>query len=219
MIVQLRHSANSGNTPVALANGELALNAVDQLLYYRHANGAILELANGSTLGVDSYARIRANGAFEKANTPNVVIQVSSNVSQIPANTSAYTVTFNSSDILFNASYTPGNTRITLFSSGLYMIYATGTFSRTGGAAAKYGDIWILKNGSNVSGSTVRISAGQPGGGTGTITHALNVNANDYIEIAQAVSATGGAFGLTALPSLDGGPAIPSIKVTIVRVN
>jgi hypothetical protein len=68
MQIQIKHSANSGNVPIALANGELAINFADQILYYKHANGSIIQLANGAQLGVDLYARLHANGAFDKAN-------------------------------------------------------------------------------------------------------------------------------------------------------
>ena len=68
MQIQIKHSGNTGNAPITLANGELAINFADQILYYKHANGAILQLANGAQLGVDDFARLRANGAFDKAN-------------------------------------------------------------------------------------------------------------------------------------------------------
>jgi hypothetical protein len=68
MQIQIKHSGNTGNVPVSLANGELAINFADQILYYKHANGSIIQLANGAQLGVDDYARLRANGAFDKAN-------------------------------------------------------------------------------------------------------------------------------------------------------
>jgi hypothetical protein len=54
MQIQLKHSGNTGNVPVSLANGELALNYADQLLYYRHANGTIVTIANGAQLGVST---------------------------------------------------------------------------------------------------------------------------------------------------------------------
>jgi hypothetical protein len=68
MIIQLKHSGNTGNVPVTLANGELALNYADQLLFYRHANGSIVAIANGATIGIDQFARDRSNGAYDKAN-------------------------------------------------------------------------------------------------------------------------------------------------------
>lgn len=52
MEIRLKHSGNTGNVPVTLANGELALNYADQLLFYKHANGSIVTLANGQQLGV-----------------------------------------------------------------------------------------------------------------------------------------------------------------------
>jgi hypothetical protein len=70
MIIQIKHTANTGNVPLALANGELALNTADEKLYYKHANGSIILLANGQSLGIstDEYARMVANAAFAQAN-------------------------------------------------------------------------------------------------------------------------------------------------------
>jgi hypothetical protein len=68
MLIQLKHSGNTGNVPLTLANGELALNYADQLLYYKHANGSIVAIANGASIGLDQIARDTANGAFTKAN-------------------------------------------------------------------------------------------------------------------------------------------------------
>lgn len=71
MIIQIKNSGNTGNAPVSLANGELALNYADQLLYYKHSNGSIVVLANGASLGAasnDVVARQEANAAFAQAN-------------------------------------------------------------------------------------------------------------------------------------------------------
>lgn len=54
MIIQVKHSGNTGNVPLVLANGELALNYADQLLYYKHANGSIVVLANGASIGTST---------------------------------------------------------------------------------------------------------------------------------------------------------------------
>lgn len=40
-VIQLKHSTSSGNTPVSLANGELALNNFDGKLFYRDPGGTI----------------------------------------------------------------------------------------------------------------------------------------------------------------------------------
>lgn len=72
MIIQIKHSGNTGNVPVTLANGELAINYADQLLYYRHANGSILShslIDTGNLANViDQFARDTANGAYAHAN-------------------------------------------------------------------------------------------------------------------------------------------------------
>ena len=40
-IIQLKHSIASGNSPLALANGELAINSVDGKLFYAKPDGSI----------------------------------------------------------------------------------------------------------------------------------------------------------------------------------
>jgi hydroxyethylthiazole kinase-like sugar kinase family protein len=98
MLIQIKHSGNTGNVPVALANGELALNDADQLLYARHANGTILVLANGRAIGTgtDAYARQRANAAFDYANGSAQLSFVTVNVagqSDVVADSSSDTLT------------------------------------------------------------------------------------------------------------------------------
>lgn len=97
MQIQIKHSGNTGNVPVSLANGELAINFADQILYYKHANGSIIQLANGAQLGVDDYARLRANGAFDKANAAANLSFATINVagqSDIVADSNNDTLTF-----------------------------------------------------------------------------------------------------------------------------
>lgn len=70
MIIQIKHSGNTGNVPLVLANGELALNYADQKLFYRHANGSILTLVDAANTpaSIDQFARDTANGAYSTAN-------------------------------------------------------------------------------------------------------------------------------------------------------
>src|SRR5574337_417840 len=115
MIIQVRHSTSPGNTPLTLANGELAINSSDELLYYRHANGALIVVANGAALFATTIG------------------QVSSNLTQVPANTTPYKTTFNSNDILIGVTHALDNTRVQVMSRGWYRIDIQGEVRRTSG--------------------------------------------------------------------------------------
>jgi hypothetical protein len=202
MIVKVKHSSNTGNTPVALANGELALNAVDQLLYYRHANGALAIIANGASLLTFSTA------------------QISSNLAQIPSNTSAYNVTFNSNDLLIGANHSVGNSRVTVLSSGWYQIVASGNYLRTSGkAVVRVVDCWIRRNNVDVTGTTTRVSVTLQDVDTPMLLYAvLRLDMNDYVELIQAIDSAISATGLQPETTLAGGPALRSVALSITKL-
>ena len=203
MIVQVRHSANSGNTPIALANGELALNVVDQLLYHRHANGSIGIIANGASLLTFSIA------------------QVSSNLNQVPANTNPFKITYNNNDLLIGTEHILGNSRVTVLSNGWYSIIAIGNYNKTsGGTTLRYADCWLRKNNVNVQGTTTRIPIPIAGMDIPMALHStLRLNANDYIELLQTVDSTSGSPGLRGdATALDAAPPLLSIKLSITKL-
>lgn len=219
MFIRIRSSNISGNIPGSLANGELALNYADQLLYYRHANGSIITLANGTTIGVDDYARVRANAAYDRANATAIVAQVSSNIKQVPANTTAAAVSFEIQNSLIGVSSSIGNTRFTISSNGTYLIVVEGQASRNaGGGNYHYADCWVKKNGTNVAGSTARIplpSMNIPGS---LLNHVpISLATNDFIEIVFAADQAGIGVGLTPYTALAGGPSIPSVSMTVIK--
>jgi len=202
MIVKVKHSTNPGNTPVVLANGELALNAGDQLLYCKHANGAVVILANGASLFALSTA------------------QVSSTIDQVPTNTSAYIVTFNSNDLLIGAAHALANSRVSVLSNGWYHIVATGNYLRTGGGGnGRFADCWLRKNNVNIIGTATRTTITKPTlGYPMTLRATTRLNANDYIELVQAINNTSGSTGLRAATTLAGGPALRSVALSITKL-
>jgi hypothetical protein len=203
MIIQVRHSSNTGNVPISLEMGELALNSNDQLLYYKHANGALSIMANGASLFAYSMA------------------QVSSNLSQLPANTNPYRVTFNSNDILIGMTHAPGNSRVIVSSSGWYTIGVRGQLYRTiGGGNLHYADFWFRKNGVDITKSATRTSLKNVNVFDIVVNNlTLRMNTNDYIELIQAVDDATQGMGLTAPVTLAGGPSIPSVIMTITKIS
>ncbi len=202
MIIQVRHSANTGNTPLSLANGELALNASDQLLYCRHANGSVVILANGASILTFASA------------------QVSSNLNQVPANTQAWRVTYNSNDLLIGTSHILGNSRVIVLSNGWYTIAASGNYLRTGGGGAvRFADCWLRRNNVNITGTTTRIPVPlQDLDLPMNLQVTLRLTANDYIELIQAVDSTTGATGLRSQTTLAGGPQLQSVRLGITKI-
>lgn len=203
MIIQVRHSISSGNTPVLLANGEMAINTKDQLLYYRHANGSLAIIANGASLF-----------AFTTA-------QVSSNLTQTPANTSAYKVTFNSNDTLIGTTHTVGNTRVTVSSNGWYQIFVEGEVRRTSaGGNLHWADYWLQKNGVNIPQSATRVSLSAVNTFYNLVMMStVRLEANDYIELVQAIDLAGIGLGLSAPTVLAGGPTIPSVSMSVTKLS
>lgn len=202
MVVQVRHSANTGNTPVALANGELALNATDQLLYFRHSNGAVGILANGASLLTFTTA------------------QVSSNLNQVPANTNSWKVTYNSNDLLIGTTHVLGNSRVTVLSNGWYNIVASGNYLRTGGGGTvRFADCWLRRNNVNIAGTTTRTPLPlQDLSIPMNLQATIRLTANDYIELMQAVDSATGASGLRTQTTLVGGPELKSASLSITKL-
>lgn len=66
-VIQLKKSATPSATPSSLANGELAINFADGKLFYKAANGTIVEFSSGSA-GND-FGTVNANGTLIVSDT------------------------------------------------------------------------------------------------------------------------------------------------------
>ena len=62
-VISLKKSATPAATPSALANGELAINYADGKLFYKAANGTIVEFASGGTESSD-FGTINVGGTL-----------------------------------------------------------------------------------------------------------------------------------------------------------
>ena len=63
--ILIRKSVVSGNTPVELANGEIAINSADGKLFYADPVGAVLSISNQNTFGT-----VNANSTLVIASNP-----------------------------------------------------------------------------------------------------------------------------------------------------
>jgi hypothetical protein len=90
--IQLRKSGVTGNTPVDLQYGEVALNYADGKLYYKTDLGSISYITNQDTFGT-----VNANGQLILATSPTDILKLEAgNNITIGANTTTKTITINS---------------------------------------------------------------------------------------------------------------------------
>jgi hypothetical protein len=185
---------------------------------------------NATGLGAtDSYARSHSNGAFDKANSiatnlgslnlSPAFAQISSNVSQLPANTSAVVVNYDTNDALLETTHDAGNTRVIVTSNGLYHFMFSGRVSRGVGETQERADYWFRKNGTDIANSSVSITLEASDTATIINKYAAQLVANDYLEVVQAISNASISMGLTrADPLVGGAPSNPAITFTIIKV-
>jgi len=94
--IQLKKSGITGNTPVDLVHGEVALNYADGKLYYKNGLDGLSYIYNQDTFGT-----VNANGSLVIASGPTDILSIipGNNVS-ITANTSSKTIKFDSQPVL-----------------------------------------------------------------------------------------------------------------------
>jgi hypothetical protein len=70
-VIAHKKSATPGATPPALANGELALNFADGIIFYKHANGSIASI---QSTGGNSFGTVNANGSIIVSDAPGDIL-------------------------------------------------------------------------------------------------------------------------------------------------
>lgn len=74
-VIQLKKSSTPASVPASLANGELALNFADGVLYYKSANGSIAAIS-GSGGGGLNYGIVNANGTLVIADSSGATFAI-----------------------------------------------------------------------------------------------------------------------------------------------
>lgn len=133
------------------------------------------------------------------------------------ANT-AYSITWNVTDISNGISLTGSpTTRLTASHSGLYSISARIQLS-TSNSNLKSGWMWLRKNGTNISDTTVLGTLKDSGGYLVLqLNDFVSMNANDYLELMWAVDDTG--LAPTAVAATAFAPASAAAHVAITQVQ
>ena len=150
------------------------------------------------------------------------IAQYSSNVSQRPVTTANVVVTYDTHDTqdsFTEVVHTLGTSQVYVHTPGSYAVFFGGQVSRSGAGGIQHADYWLRKNGIDIPHSSVRqtlLNINDTAVLVGN--YVLRLEANDYIEVVQAVSSVTANMGLTVLATLAGGPTTPSIIFTLFRL-
>lgn len=71
-VIQLKKSATPSATPSSLANGEIAINYADGKLFYKAANGTIVQFSQGG----NSFSTVNANGTLIVAGSGSDILTI-----------------------------------------------------------------------------------------------------------------------------------------------
>lgn len=98
--IQLKKSGISGNVPVYLSSGELALNFYDGRLYYKNAQNTINYFAAGIT---KSFATVNSNSSLVLASSNNDIISLASGFDvRITTDTVNKIITLSTANVAWN---------------------------------------------------------------------------------------------------------------------
>lgn len=129
----------------------------------------------------------------------------------------AYALTFNSTGFSDGISIGSPTSRIVFDEAGLYYISFTAQVT-SNNASLKTLYFWPRVNGTDIAGSTMKLSIDSNGGSTVESRSALfNLSAGDYIEAYWATTDTNATLDATAATAFC--PATPSVTLAAFRVQ
>lgn len=156
-------------------------------------------------------------GAIAQYNYPYATF-TSTQTQTVSAANTATIATFNVEEDSNKISLV-NNTRLTVAETGDYFLQFSGQLAKSGSNSAQ-ADIWVRKNGVDLPRSNSRLTfSGTPNEVLASVAFIVDLDANDYIEIAFSSADSGVA--LTAHNTLTSPtrPAIPSIIATLNLVG
>lgn len=137
---------------------------------------------------------------------------------QTPAATNtAYTITFDSTEIGNGIVIGTPTSRIVVPQSGLYQFDATVQLT-SGNSSAKNIRIWFRKNGTDIANSTRIVTMDINGGYRPlALSETVSMAANDYVEMVFASSDT--AVTVDSVAATGYAPAAPAVTLSVTRVQ
>ena len=101
-VIQLKRSVVSGNVPLDLLNGELALNSADGILFYKDDVGSIKNIRNSK-----SFSTVNVNSTLLVSTTPDDILNFNSdNGISVSGDFFTDTITIDRKSTRLNSSHT-----------------------------------------------------------------------------------------------------------------
>ena len=166
----------------------------------------------------DTYSRV--SGAWVQSGWAHWYLAVSDTTDQThTATNTGKVITFNTTDLSRGTSLA-SSSRLTVNYAGDYNLMWSGQFTNTDSQLQDV-DVWIRKNGTDIVGSTGRVSVpNRHGSVDGHVLPAWNyfltLAANDYVELVWAVTST--TVTLQASPASAYAPSTASVIATLNRI-
>ena len=140
----------------------------------------------------------------------------------VASTTTAYAITLSNTDLSENV-FLSNSSRINVRAAGKYNVQFSVQFANTD-TQIHDADIWMRKNGSDLTNSNSQFSIPNSHGGTdGHLIAALNLfvdlAANDYVELMWAAASTQVKLEYIGAQSSPTRPATPSVIVTIQHIS
>ena len=189
--IVLKKSGATGNTPVSLANGEIAINYADGKLFYRTPSGTISTISSGSI--TQSFATINANSSLILAtsNTDTLSFSASNGIS-ITANTISKTITIGNGTTvaIANAAYTMANSANVLAQNAYNWANTVNVFTQSAYTMANSANVLAQAafNQANTANGIANVALAN----TGTT---ITVNGSSILVIANTKASTSNTTG------------------------
>jgi hypothetical protein len=133
--------------------------------------------------------------------------------------TSANVMTFNTADLTNGVSIVT-DSQITLATAGVYNIQFSSQFSRAGGTGFSTVDVWLSKNGANVTSSNTQVNVPNSGGkAVASWTFLVDASAGDYYELYWSSTDTSVVMFYIDSEINPTRPSIPSVILNVIQVS
>lgn len=193
--IKIQHGATASTPQAGFTT--LWVSSGDGEFYYTKANGTSLPLASPIFYYGDFLSTITQTNAGA---------------------TAANAMTFNTTNLSSGVSVV-SNSRITVANSGIYNIQFSAQLQKTSGGDDAI-DIWLSKNGNNVSNTNTRIVlSANPAYEVAAWNFLVDAAAGDYYQLYWSSSDTTMELHAAAAGTNPTRPAIPSVILTVTQVS
>ena len=128
-------------------------------------------------------------------------------------------MTFNTADLTNGVSIVT-DSQITLATAGVYNIQFSSQFSRAGGTGFSTVDVWLSKNGANVTSSNTQVNVPNSGGkAVASWTFLVDASAGDYYELYWSSTDTSVVMFYIDSEINPTRPSIPSVILNVIQVS